>query len=148
MRSAPELILVHETEAACHARLTADGFSADRAREMASYLAQSTDLALEFGEIKRACGERGLAFTPVELDHAAAALASREPSHSLVWTLTDGIAYFRGGVAPALARLNGFATIGSDDAAFGLCQDKFRAGSVLASLGLPMPPSGLARDGD
>ena len=65
-----------------------------------------------------------------------------------MWTLTDGVAYFRGGAAPALARLNGFATIGSDDSLFALCQDKFRAGAVLRALGLPSPECGLARDGE
>ena len=69
------------------------------------------------------------------------------PARTLVWTLTDGIAYFRGGAAPALARLGGFRTIGSDDSLFALCQDKFRSGAVLRALGLPSPECGLARDG-
>ena len=72
-----------------------------------------------------------------------AAIADR----TLVWTLTDGIAYFRGGAAPALARLNGLKTVGSDDSLFALCQDKFRSGAVLRALGLPSPQCGLARDG-
>jgi D-alanine-D-alanine ligase len=38
-------------------------------------------------------------------------------------------------------------TLGADDAAFALCQDKFRSGAVLAALGLPVPAAGLARDG-
>src|SRR5947208_16900921 len=115
-----ELILVYEPEAACRARLAAEGFPSDRALEITSYLAQSTDLALEFDEIAEECARRGLAFTPVELDSAAELLASREPDRALVWTLTDGITYFRGGVAPALARLGGFRTIGSDDSLFAL----------------------------
>src|SRR5262245_20520092 len=142
-----ELILVYEPEAACHRRLVADGFPADRALEITSYLAQSTDLALEFAEIDGACVSRGLTFTPVELDSAAGLLASRDPARTLVWTLTDGFAYFRGGAAPALARLGGFRTIGSDAALFALCQDKFRSGAVLGALGLPSPGCGLARDG-
>ena len=63
-----------------------------------------------------------------------------------MWTLTDGIAYFRGGAAPALARLDGLKTLGSDDSLFALCQDKFRSGAVLRALGLPSPQCGLARD--
>jgi D-alanine-D-alanine ligase len=146
-RQRGELLLVYEPEAACRARLLADGFPAERALEITSYLAQSTDLAPEFPEIAAECARHGLAFTPVELDAAAALLATRDPACTLVWTLTDGIAYFRGGAAPALARLGGFRTIGSDDAAFALCQDKFRAGAVLDALGLPAPRCGLARDG-
>ena len=138
MPNRPELVLVYEPEAACRARLAAEGFPPERALEITSYLAQSTDLALEFAEIAEECGKRGLAFTPVELDDAAAALAGRDPERTLVWTLTDGIAYFRGGAAPALARLGGFRTIGADDSLFALCQDKFRAGAVLRALGLPV----------
>src|SRR5262249_54727248 len=138
---------VHEPEAACRARLESEGFPPQRALEITSYLAQSTDLALEFAEIADACERRQLGFTPVELDHAATALAGRDPTRTLVWTLTDGVAHFRGGAAPALARLGGFSTIGSDDALFALCQDKFRSGAVLRALGLPSPPCGLAKDG-
>src|SRR6185369_16492149 len=114
-----ELVLVHEPEAACRARLVADGFPPERALEITSYLAQSTDLALEFAWIAEECAERGLSFTPVELDNAAS----------------------------ALARLGGFRTIGSDDSLFALCQDKLRSGAVLTAFGLPSPACGLARDG-
>ena len=141
------LVLVHETEAACLARLLGDGFDKQRAAEIASYLAQSTDLAREFAAIEAACGRRGLAFEPVELDAAAARLPALDPAQTLVWTLTDGIAYFRGSAAPALARLYGLGTFGSDDSLFALCQDKFRSGAVLAALGLPVPSAGVARNG-
>ncbi|RWM27099.1 D-alanine:D-lactate ligase-like protein [Mesorhizobium sp.] len=145
--SQPTLILVHEPEKTCFDRLVADGYPAERAAEISSYLAQSTDLAPEFDQLSAACEKRGLAFLPVELDDAAAVLAKADPAKTLVWTLTDGIAYFRGGASPALARLNGLKTIGADDSLFALCQDKFRSGAVLAALGLPVPPAGLARNG-
>ncbi|RWF59082.1 D-alanine:D-lactate ligase-like protein, partial [Mesorhizobium sp.] len=92
--------------------------------------------------------KRGLAFAPVELDEAAGVLAGADREATLVWTLTDGVAYFRGGAAPALARFNGLRTIGADDSVFALCQDKFRSGAVLGALGLPVPRAGLARDGN
>ncbi|MCC6206473.1 MAG: D-alanine:D-lactate ligase-like protein, partial [Hyphomicrobiales bacterium] len=41
----PELLLVHEPVAACEARLRTEGYDAVAAGEIASYLAQSTDLA-------------------------------------------------------------------------------------------------------
>jgi D-alanine-D-alanine ligase len=144
----PDLILVYEPEQACHDRLLAAGHEPARVAEISSYLAQSTDLAAEFGAIATACAAHGVNFLPVELDRAADALASRDPKKTLVWTLTDGVAYFRGGAAPALARLNGLKTIGSDDSLFALCQDKFRSGAVLAALGAPVPLAGLARNGD
>ena len=142
------LILVHEPEKACFDRLVADGYPAERATEISSYLAQSTDLAPEFDQLALACQKRGFAFIAVELDGAAAALAKADPAKALVWTLTDGIAYFRGGASPVLARLNGLRTIGADDSLFALCQDKFRSGAVLGALGLPVPPAGLARNGE
>src|SRR5690606_2771956 len=102
----PTLILVYEPEQACLDRLATDGFAPDRAVEIASYLAQSTDLAPEFGALTDACGRHGIAFRPVPLDEAAGVLAEAAGTNALVWTLTDGIAYFRGGAAPALTRLN------------------------------------------
>ncbi|TIS44815.1 D-alanine:D-lactate ligase-like protein [Mesorhizobium sp.] len=146
-RNRPTLILVHEPEKACFDRLVADGYPTERAIEISSYLAQSTDLAPEFDQLAAACDKRGLAFMAVELDNAATVLAKADPAGTLVWTLTDGIAYFRGGAAPALARLTGLKTIGADDSLFALCQDKFRSGAVLGALGLPVPPAGLARNG-
>ncbi|TPI43622.1 D-alanine:D-lactate ligase-like protein [Mesorhizobium sp. B2-9-1] len=144
----PTLILVYEPEKACFDRLVAQGHPAERAIEISSYLAQSTDLAPEFNQLAEACERRGLAFKPVELDDAAPVLAEADPAMTLVWTLTDGIAYFRGGAAPALARLNGLRTIGADDSLFALCQDKLRSGAVLGALGLPAPQAGLARNGE
>ncbi|MER9235540.1 D-alanine:D-lactate ligase-like protein [Mesorhizobium sp. M0622] len=143
----PKLILIYEPEKACFDRLVADNHVPERAAEIASYLAQSTDIAAEFDALAAACQKRGLSFAPVALDDAASVLAGEDPKTTLVWTQTDGIAYFRGAAAPALARLNGLNTIGADDALFALCQDKFRSGAVLGALGLPMPQAGLARDG-
>ena len=141
------LLFVYEPEAACLERLLAEGFEAAHAREISSYLAQSTDLAPEFPAISKECAARGLEFLPVPLDRAPQSLAGRDPATTLVWTLTDGVAYFRGGAAPALARLNGLSTVGADNSVFALCQDKFRSGAVLAALGLPVPAAALARDG-
>jgi D-alanine-D-alanine ligase-like ATP-grasp enzyme len=145
---AKRLMLIYEPEAACRQRLSELGFGESHAIEISSYLAQSTDLAVEFEDIAEACGKRGVAFSPIALDRAATALADAGARTTLVWTLTDGVAFFRGGAAPALARLGGFATIGSDDSLFALCQDKFRSGAVLGALGLPVPPAGLARNGE
>lgn len=144
----PTLVLVYEPEAACRSRLLRVGFPPDRATEITSYLAQSTDIAPDLPDIVKACAARGFGFEAVELDAVASRLAVLRYAPALVWTLTDGIAYFRGSAGPTLARLNGVPTIGSDDTLFGLCQDKFRSGAVLSALGLPIPSAGLARDGE
>ncbi|MEP9372334.1 D-alanine:D-lactate ligase-like protein [Mesorhizobium sp. KR1-2] len=144
----PTLLFVYEPERACFDRLVAEGSPPTRAAEIASYLAQSTDIEPEFDAMAQACARRGLRFDPVTLDDAPQVLAGRDPERSLVWTITDGIAYFRGGAGPALARLNGLPTLGADDSLFALCQDKFRSGAVLRALGLPVPEAGLARNGE
>lgn len=143
----PKLFLIYEPEEACRARLKKEGFADRQALEISSYLAQSTDLAPEFGAIGAACEARGINFEAVALDGAPGRLLGRDPHLALVWTLTDGISYFRGSAGPTLARLNGLPTFGADDSLFSLCQDKFRSGAVLSALKLPVPVAGLARDG-
>ena len=146
MLDSPILILVYEPERACQTRLAADGFPPDRAYEISSYLAQATDIAPEFERIAQECMRRGIGFVPVALDDLPR-LMTAYGQGVMVWTMTDGVAYFRGGAAPALARLEGLPVFGADDSLFGLCQDKFRSGAVLRALGLPAPEAGLARDG-
>lgn len=141
------LVLVHEREEDCLRRLTAGGLAGRHAREVSSYLAQSTDMEPEFPALERACAGRGIGFAAVTLDDFAAGWNARPPGKTLVWTLTDGIAYFAGSAAPALARLGGFRRVGAEDALFALCQDKFRSGAVLQALGLDVPATALARDG-
>lgn len=142
------LVLVHETEAACVDRLLRQGFPAGPAAEIASYLAQSTDLAPELPRLEAACAAHGLRFEAVTLDDFAFHPPRLDPARTVVWTLTDGIAYFAGSLAPALARFAGHATIGAEASVFALCQDKFRSGAVLSALGLPLPPTALARNGE
>jgi D-alanine-D-alanine ligase len=144
----PLLALVFEAPEACRTRLLAQGFSPGHAAEIAAYLDQSTDIAPEFDAIAQACEARGFGFRPVDLGEAPTLFAAFDPARTLVWTLTDGIQFFRGSTAPALARLHGISTFGSDDSLFALCQDKFRSGAVLRALGLPVPPAGLSRDGE
>ena len=148
MSAKRELIFVYEPEEACRTRLLADGFSPQHSLEISSYLAQSTDIQADLPEIAAECAAQDILFTPVELDSAPGIIASRDPNRTLIWTISDGIAYFRGGAAPALARLAGMKTVGADDSLFALCQDKFRSGAVLKSLGLSTPQSGFARSGD
>lgn len=144
----PRLVLVHESEAACRQHLAGQGFDERPAFEISSYLAQSTDLAPEFTEIEAACGALGMDFHAVKLDDLAGRIDSYDKASTLLWTLTDGIAYFRGSAAPALAFAHGIPTIGSEASLFALAQDKFRSGAALRALGLPCPPSGLARNGE
>lgn len=140
------LALVYEPEAACRDRLIANDMKPERAAEVSSYLAQSTDIATEFGDIEAACARRGMRFLPVELDRLLEELPRLDKASTLIWSLTDGTAYFRGSSVPPLARLAGFNLFGSDEPAYALCQDKFRAGAVMRAHGMPCPPAGLCHD--
>lgn len=141
------LYLVYEPEDICRRHLLASGFAAQRAVEISSYLAQSTDIATEFDAIGAACRANGIGFTPVKLDDFVDWLPQLSTPDCLVWTLTDGTSYFRGSAVPAMCQLRQLPTIGSDSSVFALCQDKFRSGAVLRALGLPCPAAGLARNG-
>ena len=66
---------------------------------------------------------------------------------TIVWTLTDGVRFYRGSSVPALARLEGFARFGSPAAAAHLCQDKFASLALASAAGIPMPPTRLMEGG-
>lgn len=140
------LLLIHEREADCLLRLSRQGIAGPRAAEISSYLAQSTDLAPEFAAISEACSAEGIHFQSITLDEFVRGDALPQ-GDVLAWTLTDGIAYFSGSVAPAIARLHGMQCVGAESALFALCQDKFRSGAVLQALGFPLPATALARNG-
>ena len=60
--SVPTLILAFEDEARCRQRLEREGIAPCHAMEIASYLAQSTDIAHDLADIGAACTARGIAF--------------------------------------------------------------------------------------
>jgi hypothetical protein len=138
-------VIAFESEAAARRRLEAFGYPADVAAEIAVYLAQSTDLPLFTDEIAQALREQGIAAEFVALDDLPARLGELAPRRdgSIVWTLNDGVRFYRGSSVPALARLAGFARFGSPAAAAHLCQDKFASLALAAAAGLPVPPTRL-----
>lgn len=143
----PTLLLAYESEASCRARLDGDFSDKQALGEISSYLAQSTDIAADFDEITRACDECGIEFQPVELDDLLPALQRLDPKHTLVWPLTDGIAFYRGSHMPFIAGQLGFDVFGSVPEAYALCQNKFQSGAIMQAAGLPSPLAGLAIDG-
>ena len=138
-------VIAFESEDAARRRLEAFGYPADVAAEIAVYLAQSTDLPLFIDEIAQALREKGIAAEFVALDDLAARLGELAPrrERTIVWTLTDGVRFYRGSSVPALARLAGFARFGSPAAAAHLAQDKFASLALAAAAGLPVPPTRL-----
>lgn len=142
-------VIAFESEDAARRRLQAFGYPADVAAEIAVYLAQSTDLPLFIDDIARALREKGIAAEFVALDDLAARLGELAPrrDRTIVWTLNDGVRFYRGSSVPALARLMGFARFGSPAAAAHLAQDKFASLGLAAAAGLPVPPTRLMEGG-
>ena len=140
-----DAVIAFESEDAARRRLEAFGYPADVAAEIAVYLAQSTDLPLFMDEIAQALRERGIAAQFVALDDLPARLGDLAPQRdrTIVWTLNDGVRFYRGSSVPALARLAGFARFGSPAAATHLAQDKFASLALAAAAGLPVPPTRL-----
>jgi D-alanine-D-alanine ligase-like ATP-grasp enzyme len=145
------LLVLHEPEAACRARLEAGGTPPDVAAEVASYLAQATDFAAMLDEVRSALGRVGVRLAWESLDGAdrwLPLLLGPDREDTLVWCLTDGFAWYRGSLATATAALLGVPQFGSPPEAQHLCQDKFRCGALAASLGLAVPPTVLVEDGE
>jgi hypothetical protein len=137
------VVVAYESEAVAQMRLEAFGYPPDVAAEIAVYLAQSTDLPQFMEEIARALSAEGVRTEFVALDDLAASLGALGPERdeTIVWTLTDGVRFYRGSSVPALARLDGFARFGSPATAAHLAQDKFACLALAAAAGLAVPPT-------
>ena len=105
--SLSNVVIVYETEASARRRLIAHGYAPEIADEIAVYLGQATDLPDFFDEIAEAAGKAGLVVEFVELERLLSRLLDLAPRRetTLVWSVTDGVRFYRGSAAPALARL-------------------------------------------
>lgn len=143
------LLILAESEAGCARHLADAGFEPGIAAEIAAYLSQATDLAAFEGPIRAALQATGTEVRfgdPTAPDGWLDWLRER-PAATLVWPVTDGIRYYRGSHASALARLLGARSFGAPTAIQHLAQDKFKCGAVAAALGVRVPATGLMRDG-
>ena len=139
------LAVIHEPEATCLARLAAAGFPAGAAEEIAVYLAQSTDLGAVAAAVTEEAAAEGVMLEIVALDDALARLPAwrADPVPTVLWPMTDGIAYFRGAHVGGLARLAGLPAVGSEPLAQHLCQDKFACGMLARAAGIATPETAL-----
>ena len=102
------LLVLHEPEAACRARLEAKGIPADVAAEIAFYLAQATDFAAMREPIAAALAHAGIELLWEPLDaHAGWLPCLQDPGRDglMLWCLTDGFAWYRGSLASSLGPL-------------------------------------------
>jgi D-alanine-D-alanine ligase-like ATP-grasp enzyme len=143
------VVIVYETEGAARRRLVDHGYSDEIAAEIAVYLGQSTDLPDFFDDISGAGREAGLEVEFVELDDWLARLpsgAARRDS-TIVWSITDGVRYYRGSSVAAVSRLAGMARFGSTATAQHLCQDKLASLALASAAGLRIAPTRLMEGG-
>jgi D-alanine-D-alanine ligase-like ATP-grasp enzyme len=143
------VVIVYETEAAARRRLVDYGYSHEIAAEIAVYLGQSTDLPDFFDDISRAGREAGLEVEFVELDDWLARLegGAGKRDSTIVWSITDGVRYYRGSSVAAVSRLAGLVRFGSPATAQHLCQDKFASLALAAAAGLRIAPTRLMEGG-
>ena len=143
-------LILFEPEAACRGRLEAGGLAADVAAEIAFYLAQATDFEALIAPVVAAFAERDVEVICRPLDPPEEwlpLLTGPERRHTLLWSLTDGFARYRGSFVASLAGLLDVPLFGSTPAAYHLCQDKFRCGGLAAALGIRTPPTALVENG-
>ncbi|MFL5335858.1 MAG: hypothetical protein ACJ8H8_22425 [Geminicoccaceae bacterium] len=152
-QQAPEFrrfLILFEPEVACRGRLEAGGMAADVAAEMAFYLAQASDFEALVEPAAAAFAGIGVELICRSLDPPEGwlpLLIGPERRHTLLWSLTDGFARYRGSFVASLAALLDVPLFGSTPAAYHLCQDKFRCGSLAAALGFRTPPTVLVENG-
>jgi D-alanine-D-alanine ligase len=75
-------------------------------------------------------------------------LTGPDRARTLLWCLTDGFAWYRGSFVSSLAALLDVPQFGSPPEAQHLCQEKFRCLALASALGVRVPPTVLAQDGE
>jgi D-alanine-D-alanine ligase len=139
------VVIAYETEPSARRRLASFGYPPEVASEIAVYLGQATDLPDFFGGIREAARRADIEVEFVELDELLARLPDYLPrrERTLIWSITDGIRYYRGSAVSAVSRLSGFARFGSPATAQHLCQDKFASLALASAAGLSIAPTKL-----
>ena len=144
------LLVLHEPEAAARDRLTAQGAAPDMAAEIAFYLAQaptSRPCSLRSRAALRPPASSSPGPPSTTIDRWLPLALAGPDSGTLLWSLTDGFAWYRGSHATSFAALLDLPQFGSPPAAQHLCQDKFRCGAIARGLGLDVPPTALVENG-
>jgi D-alanine-D-alanine ligase-like ATP-grasp enzyme len=143
------VLVVYEAEASARRRLVSFGYSPETAGEIAVYLGQSTDLPDFFDEIANAARRVEIEVEFVEIEELLAKLPNYEARRegALLWSITDGVRFYRGSSVSAVSRLAGMARFGSPATAQHLCQDKFASLALASATGLAIAPTKLV-EGD
>ncbi|HEY3721407.1 MAG TPA: hypothetical protein VGL41_14860 [Roseiarcus sp.] len=139
------VLIAYEAEASARRRLVSFGYPADVAAEIAVYLGQATDLPDFFDEIAEAARRAGIEVEFAEIEELLARLPDfrERRERTLLWSITDGVRFYRGSAVSAVSRLAGIARFGSPATAQHLCQDKFASLALASAAGLAIAPTKL-----
>ena len=143
------VVIVYEAEDSARRRLVSFGYPADVAAEIAVYLGQATDLPDFFDEIAEAARRAEIEVEFLEIEELLARLPDfrERRERTLLWSITDGVRFYRGSAVSALSRLTGVARFGSPAVAQHLCQDKFASLALASAAGLAIAPTKLLEAG-
>jgi D-alanine-D-alanine ligase-like ATP-grasp enzyme len=139
------VLIIYEAEASARRRLVSFGYPPEVAGEIAVYLGQSTDLPDFFDEISEAGRREEIEVEFVDIDELLAKLPDFQArgERTLLWSVTDGVRFYRGSAVPAVSRLSGLARFGSPATTQHLCQDKFASLALASAAGLVVAPTKL-----
>ena len=143
------VLIAYEAEASARRRLVSFGYPPEIADEIAVYLGQATDLPHFFDEIAEAARRAGIEVEFVEIEELLARLPDfrERRERTLLWSITDGVRFYRGSAVCAVSRLAGMAHFGSPATAQHLCQDKFASLALASAAGLAIGPTKLLEAG-
>jgi D-alanine-D-alanine ligase-like ATP-grasp enzyme len=143
------VVIAYEAEASARRRLVFFGYPADVAAEIAVYLGQATDLPDFFDEIAAAARRAEIEVEFVETEQLLTRLRDYRDrrERTLLWSITDGVRFYRGSAVSAVSRLTGMARFGSPATAQHLCQDKFASLALASAAGLAIAPTKLLEAG-
>ncbi|MFO1038731.1 MAG: hypothetical protein U1E45_17975 [Geminicoccaceae bacterium] len=141
------LLILHEPEAACRARMEARGLPREVAAEVAYYLEQASDFSQILDEVRSAFQTIGLAVEWYPVDAFDEWLPLLRLPGTMLWSLTDGFAFYRGSFPTSLAALLDVPQFGSPPPIQHMCQDKFRCLALAEACGLRIPRSVLVEAG-
>ena len=143
------VVIAYEPEASARRRLVSFGYSPEVVGEIAVYLGQATDLPGFFDEIAEAARRAEIEVEFVEIEDLPARLPcySERRERTLLWSITDGVRFYRGSAVSAVSRLWGLARFGSPATAQHLCQDKFASLALASAAGLAVAPTKLMEAG-
>jgi D-alanine-D-alanine ligase len=125
------------------------GFSRTGAEAAGHWLLGRAEIEQTFQDLREAASETEFRLVSIaEFLGDASALLRGSPTRHLLWNITDGQASFRGSHLISFAALAGIPYFGCPPYAQAIGQDKFKLFSLCRQIGVDVPSSALAENGE